>query len=439
MDKDAKLPQPAQPKFDDISVDQQQGNTRKPPAFQLTNHRDELGIDLPVLDALGEALDWLDQSDTPQPQQPKEKAADPAGGDGLDLMWDAAGWLLDKAIGKPLGTGVSDPKAIIPIADLIKYVQDVEASYPKDTRLDVLTRIRQHYYSGLAFDQLIPGAPTTETVKVPTTPSAQNGNKTEVDEIRDRVLDKKKVKADTWEHLTAHANENALGDNPSPYVLLPSGEKIDLGHMLLGLDALSHPGGGMPYSSYDVPNIDPSSWAADLGIAAVWMEHHEKTGSKHGLAPVTLPKADLDAYYKMSAPVEDLLGDVDSFGMFDTAGKDSAKPLSGVLQQYYLGQSGGKADLNQRWQTFCKANGLGFTNSGGKVTWLPGVRAKWETRINRFNDLYAAGEIGAGVSAITSIFGDDPERGTWKYTPAVLTKFLDFAKTELEKELAAKP
>lgn len=65
-----------------------------------------------------------------------------------------------------------------------------------------------------------------------------------------------------------------------------------------------------------MPNIDPSSWVADLAIASVWMTEHEESGSPHGDV-VNPPRRtpDLNTYYDKSALVEDLLGDVDSFGL----------------------------------------------------------------------------------------------------------------------------
>ncbi|MGP1680423.1 MAG: eCIS core domain-containing protein, partial [Burkholderiales bacterium] len=49
---------------------------------------------------------------------------------------------------------VSDPNAVIPVEDFIKYVEAVERTYASDSPDQILTRIRQQYYSGLAFDAL---------------------------------------------------------------------------------------------------------------------------------------------------------------------------------------------------------------------------------------------------------------------------------------------
>lgn len=58
---------------------------------------------------------------------------------------------------------------------------------------------------------------------------------------------------------------------PSPYFYDTTATRIDLGHLLLTVDALLHPRADTPYSDFPVPAIDPASWVADLGIGAVWL------------------------------------------------------------------------------------------------------------------------------------------------------------------------
>src|SRR4029077_17276479 len=79
--------------------------------------------------------------------------------------------------------------------------------------------------------------------------------------------------------LSAQADENGIQDNPSPYVVGANREQIDVGHALLGLDALLHPGPNNPFKAMGIPNIDPASWIGDLGVAGNWIEKHEKNGS----------------------------------------------------------------------------------------------------------------------------------------------------------------
>ena len=333
--------------------------------------------------------------------------------------------LLQRQIGYGGGaTGESDPKALIPIEDFIGYVESVEQTFSDDTPTDIVTRIRVQYYSGLAFERLIPEANTHDIVPTysPYAPVV----------IVPRTLGPlRHADPEAYEHLTARADENALGDNPSPYIVLDNGDEIDVGHLLLGLDALIHPRTSEPYTSYDVPNIDPSSWVADIGIASVWMTQHEESEEPPDDAPRQLDAPDLDAYYQMSAPEQDLLGDVDSFGLHQEGFASGSQPLSQVLRSYYLGQDGAAAGVTRRWQRFCAGNSLRFTRAGSTITWAPDLQQTLVARVDRFNDLYAAGALG---SIGGMVFG--PDRRSWPHTPAVVRRFLDWVKGHLEAELA---
>jgi hypothetical protein len=247
---------------------------------------------------------------------------------------------------------------------------------------------------------------------------------------RARRIEESAIGTTAYQHLTAQADENARGDNPSPYIVMPGGERIDVGHLLLGLDALLHPRTRDPYTTAGIPNIDPSSWVADLGIASVWMTVHEESGSPHDDVVNPPASPNLTTYYNKSAPVEDLLGDVDSFGLHAQWQATSGQTLSQVIRGYYLGS--GSTSVRQRFRLFCSANGLGYTRSGSVITWDAGLRSRLVTRIDRFNDLYAAGRWGAGWSMIT---GGMPTHRTWPHTPAVVDRFLAWVKTNLEAEL----
>ena len=306
----------------------------------------------------------------------------------------------------------ADPNALIPIADFIAYVEAVEVGYPKDTAADIVTRIRQLYYQGSAFERLIPGA------------RSKDGNLT-------RMTSEDRIGADAQRHLAARADENATQDNPSPYIVLANGSQTDVGHLLLGLDALIHTAAPAdPYKSFGVPAIDPASWVADLGIAAVWMEQHEK--GQQPESPRKLASPDLAAYYQMSAPDQDLLGDIDSFALGKVFTIRPNWPLSKMMRGYYLGLGSHAAvDRRTRYVTFCMANQLTFTQSGSDIAWSFD-RAAVIARIDRFNDLFGAGAFGA---ALATVFGT-PKPAQWKYSGAVLDRFLDWLKPRLVAELA---
>ncbi len=324
-------------------------------------------------------------------------------------------------------TRKTDPNSIIPIHNFIRHVETVEKAYPDDTSEDIVTRIRVHYYNGWAFERLIPQAHTYDVVNFIDNDYGRMSSSTP------RVLEKQKIGADAYKHLTARADENATGDNPAPYIRLANNERIDVGHVLLGLDALLHPIAGSPYTDYNVPNIDPASWVADLGLASVWMMQHKKTGAPPANAPKKLSFPNLNAYYQMSAPDADLLGDVDSFGTHEQWTTIPRQKLSEVLRMYYLGTPGTEAGIKSRLQTFCIKNNLNYAQSGNGVIWPLAIRNSLVSRVNAFNDLVSAGKVGAIWGCIAG-----PTKRAWPHTPQIIDIFLNWTRTHLEAELALK-
>lgn len=325
-------------------------------------------------------------------------------------------------------TGKTDPKALIPVAKLIEYVEAVEKAYPEDAPHQIITRLRIQYYDGAAFQSLIPDAHYDDEYWFLNPDISWNVSR------RIDASDVNAVNPEAYGHLAARADENGKGDNPSPYIVLASGERIDLGHMLLGLDALLHPRVGDPYATFGVPSIDPSSWVADIGIAAVWMTQHEETGQCD--SPVKLAAPDLEAYYRISAPTEDLLGDADSFGMRDEYG--GGAKLSEMLHSYYLGSSSTAAGINRRWQKFASKNGLAFTASGATVSWSATARSNAIEHVDKFNDLFSQGAVGSVWQMLKAKTGGPIPRRAWPHTPTVVDKFLAWVKPKLEAEIASK-
>jgi hypothetical protein len=280
-----------------------------------------------------------------------------------------------------------------------------------------------------AFDQLIPDAPAFDLES-----NSSMGAADDMGRFTVVPRDLGTVPAASRGRLLAHADENAVGDNPSPYLQLPSGERIDVGHLLLAADALRHPRTASPYQEYAVPNIDPSSWVADVGIASVWMTRAEE-GAPHPDAPRNPTPPAATAYFLMSAPEEDLRGDVDAFGL-EQQWRAHPEPLSAVLRRFYLGGaaapgSGGPGSAS-RFQVFCARNGLTFRRNGTGIAWDPVWRGPMIARIDRFNDLYNAGGSGAARAMIT---GGTTHR-SWPRTPEMLDLFLAWLKPRLEAELA---
>lgn len=179
-----------------------------------------------------------------------------------------------------------------------------------------------------------------------------------------------------------------------------------------------------------------AGFAADLALASYWMTYHVREGSPASDAAVKPATADFDVYYRASAPNEDLLGDADAYGTHQQWTAASGQTLSQVLRAYYLGSGSTPAGVNRRWRTFCTRNSLGFTVSGGTITWSAGIDATWGPRIDRLCDLFDSGFF-SRVGSMT--IGTAPSRGTWPYSLPALHRFLAWLKPRVEAEIAAHP
>jgi hypothetical protein len=303
--------------------------------------------------------------------------------------------------------------------DFIEAVQDAESANASDTPEQFLARLRQLYYPGTdpdgltireaAFDHLLPDAP----FRLP------DGTR--------RILTPAGMEPIFFGRLSQHAPENPTPghplDNPSPYLLDVTGARVDIGHLLLTMDALLHPRAGEPYQTFSVPAIDPASWVADLGIGAVWAEQDGQPD-----APKVLPRRpdgqpDLDGYYKMSAPDADLLGDIDGFNV--AAGWLAGSSLSSALIAYYLDSDTVPGGYRHRFRFFLNSQ---FGGTQLDATQLAAATAQWQPRVDRFNDFFAAGAMG------TLLTFTSPPRRQWRFTPDVLAKFFQFLRAGVQTE-----
>jgi hypothetical protein len=305
---------------------------------------------------------------------------------------------------------LTGPEAIIPVDRFVGYLEEAERAFPGDSPADLLSRIRNTYYSGFLVSQLLPDA-------------RAHGART--------LHGNPRLSRTAHRHLTARADENGVGDNPSPYVLLPSGEQIDIGHLFLGLEALLHPRTTVPFSAYGVPNIDATGWVADVGMASVWTTKHAE-GAPDPRVSRRLAAPDRDAYYLMSAPDADLFGDIDVFAVRAQWALAAGQPLSAALRAYYLGRRGRPPGIRWRWRAFASVNRLAYGRAGGRVAWDPAWWEGWVRRIDRFNDVYGAGFGGSLWGTLTR-----PAYRSWPETPYMLAVFLSWARPLLQAELAA--
>jgi hypothetical protein len=309
----------------------------------------------------------------------------------------------------PRPAALTGPDAVVPVDRFVAYLEEAERAFPKDSPADLLSRIRNTYYSGFLVSQLLPD-------------SRAHGGRT--------LHGNPRLGRTAHRHLTARADENGVGDNPSPYVLLRSGEQVDIGHLFLGLEALLHPRTTVPFSAYGVPNIDATGWVADVGMASVWTSKHAE-GAPDPRVSRPLPVPDPDAYFVMSAPDADLFGDIDVFAVRAQWALAAGQPLSAALRAYYLGRPGRPPGIRWRWRAFASVNRLAYSRAGGGIAWDPAWWPGWVRRIDRFNDVYGAGVGGSLWGTVTR-----PACRAWPETPYMLALFLAWAQPLLEAELA---
>ena len=296
--------------------------------------------------------------------------------------------------------------------DFIEALQDAASANSADTDAQFLTRLRQLYYPGtdpdglsfreVAFDRLLPDAPF----------KFADGSR--------RILTPAGMNPLFFARLAQHAPENPTPakplDNPSPYLIDATGSRVDIGHVLLTLDALLHPRAASPYSDFGVPAIDPASWIADLGIAAVWTEQNGVPDAPRVLPPlVPSGNPDFDGYFAMSAPDPDLLGDVDGFNI--ASSWLVGQSLSSAIIRYYVDGDTAPGVYRQRFRTFMTT--LFGTFDPDAPTLTSSVKF-WTPRVDRFNDLFAAGAIGSILSLTP------PPPKSWQFSADALAKFFQW-------------
>ncbi len=330
---------------------------------------------------------------------------------------------------------------IIPIREFIRHVETVEGAYPNSSPQEILTMIRSMYYGSPAgspgFDRLIPDAPNTGALYTCTDSEGSicrepvgtctcvyaHGLAMDTPALQQAVR-----------RLRERADENAIGDNPSPYIQVGK-DLVDVGHVLVGIDAILHPRTDAPFTNNNLPSAPgPATWVGDVGAAMVYLQEHRRTGRKsHDV--VGNPATTIEAYYQNSAPMTDILGDVDAYGIAQSVGPQT---LSVALRQFYVSESGGspRSQYN-RWRGFAVANNLTFSQAGNTITWAPEARQTVIQRIMQFADLFADRD-----SRLGPVLGYSAEREpavqahTWPDAGTFADRFLQDLKPGIEQELA---
>jgi hypothetical protein len=244
---------------------------------------------------------------------------------------------------------------LLEVPELLRYVEEVEAIYgdrDKDSEEDssavkrTATRIRAHSYGLGSFEPSSPESMAAAVIFARSLPDADVSEPL-IPPIP-RILWPFTLDAKTYCSLTSHADENAIADNPSPYLLMAKPgnpgtiQQVDLGQVLYGFEATVMPRIADAYKIFSIGiAFDLAGLIANIATPAAEVLHHREHGSsvhEEIYAPRT---ANLDDYYELSAPEADLLGNADARGLaraYKNLKHNGGLRLSHVLRLYYQGE-----------------------------------------------------------------------------------------------------
>jgi hypothetical protein len=268
-----------------------------------------------------------------------------------------------------------DPnRGVYSMSEFIEMLEEVERVYDEPVK-DTITRLRKYYYGYFDVNTRNSINPKNDLVGT----VLQNFLENAIPDAPAVFLGLIGVSEEIAIKLKSQADENGIEDNPSPYIIEPkTNKKIDLGHLLYGLDGLIHnyESTGIYFQRFGLKySNDFTGYVADIFIASgegrVYTNNH-----KDKLEGFYYPDSyDLDRLYDISAPIPDLLSDVDPFGLynaytyfqFDQSENDHLPPggkkkLSWLFKYFYdqnydpLNTVLYPIDANykKRWLNFCK-------------------------------------------------------------------------------------
>ena len=305
----------------------------------------------------------------------------------------------------------TDPNAYFDVDRLIEFIKRVEESYPDENLLRILTRIRVEYYGWGSqgdgfFGKVINVAafllsiPCWDRYFIKQTPERVNNDPliseytsfdaesvvsilfdqylSSIEDSIDLILRnysirrlyKSNLDKDAYMHLTAHGDENYRRENPGPYIYDPNGLKFDFGHAIYGMEVL--------IDNISISNFYGEGWnikasiilagyLADIGIAIgeyyyTFAKEEIPAGLKSKIYyPIIEGQPtieDMDRFYEISAPNEDILGDVEAFGWFraykSMVAINPNVKFSEVLHYYY--KYNFEESYTNRWKLFCETD-----------------------------------------------------------------------------------
>ena len=394
----------------------------------------------------------------------------------------------------------NDPPSIFPVQesgemnDLVDFVMEVERAYPNvgreyeypfDHIRQTLTRIRGEYYGFVDNDST--NSAFQKSIIGPVYYYRVYGGRRRLliayrlyDQISSWTSGDGQLNATAYRRLKAKADENQYADNPSPYVIDPGNARLDFGHAIYGLEGLIW--NNQTSKSFSRWHIDDNTigseeiyitandlagYIGDLGIALAEYQWHKNKGEPPGDEPQYPEDADIDRYYEISVPDEDVKGDVDGIGYFSAYGElgsllQRAPEFSEVLKAYYeLDQPSGyntEVSYSHRYTLFALHEGMAVMN-GANAEWdgdldpdEPNVSSDkyrkieirllnfalfWYNKINSWLAAAVAGETGRKLPDLGPIKGyidfEEIEFDTADYR-YIINRFLGFVKNGFDAE-----
>ncbi|MDD4191180.1 MAG: hypothetical protein PHI28_07615 [Mangrovibacterium sp.] len=309
---------------------------------------------------------------------------------------------------KITGTDCRNAAPVTNINDYIHLVGCLETAFPQHSTREILSLLRQLYYSGNEWSRVITCGLNLGD------PGSVIGTG-----LRDALTKSKVV----------------------------SGK--DMGHVLTGLEAMVCPTDDVTITKsgvdirIKVPNEEFATWAGDLGSAAAKKTFDEATGGSRQGWRKYFGTAGSEASY------EDLRADIDSYviragllgldcgqsGGKAITGLSGARPISELLHEYYKGTGIGqnKVTADQRYACFVKA--LGADVASGNITGdLIAFKERIRVKTFRFAEVWlkklyglrgAAGLKSQGTGALLV-----------KYSEQATNYFVNFLRSEVAKEYA---
>jgi hypothetical protein len=262
--------------------------------------------------------------------------------------------------------------------DLIALVRRIETAYGGRPWQDMVSRIRKEYYPGPG------GGPYAGVIASFTW---------------DDLIDEQEGQPGLEVPPVAMADVAAIRQHQ--VVSTDGGERIDIGHILTGVDSFNFPGVAGVFANQGMEGPAAATWSGDVGSALVNWATEATLGDDSEATKVR--------FYDRFANRSDMLGDVDALAVAHgpNLSLPPSAPLSQRLEAYY--QTAPATGQSQRFHNFCRASH--FNLSGNQLD--PAARIRIRDQIVRF----ARGFNVKGSALSGIILGGGGGQGAIESTP----------------------